>query len=42
VVEDVAWSYDEITPECASIRGLFCFDTTRADVREEFAAGGEP
>jgi uncharacterized protein (DUF427 family) len=42
LVEDVAWSYDEITPECAAIRGLLCFDPARADVREEFAPGGEP
>jgi len=42
IVEDVAWSYDDTTPECANIRGLLCFDTARADVREEFAAGGEP
>jgi len=41
LVEDVAWSYDETTPECANIRGLLCFDTTRADVREELAPGGE-
>ena len=42
VMADVAWSYDDPTPECANIRGLLCFATARADVREEFAAGGEP
>ncbi len=42
LVEDVAWSYDETTPEGAAIRGLLCFEPTRADVREEFAPGGEP
>lgn len=42
VAADVAWSYDDPTPECANIRGLLCFNLARADVREEFAAGGEP
>jgi uncharacterized protein (DUF427 family) len=42
LVEDVAWTYEETTPECAAIRGLVCFDDTRADVREELAPGGEP
>lgn len=42
LIEDVAWTYDETTPECANIRGLFCFDTARAGVREELAPGGEP
>lgn len=41
LVADVAWSYDETTPECAGIRGLICFDTERAVVHEELAAGGE-
>jgi uncharacterized protein (DUF427 family) len=41
LVEDVAWSYDDPTPECANIRGLICFEPARADVREEFAPGGE-
>jgi uncharacterized protein (DUF427 family) len=42
LVEDVAWTYEETTPECAAILGLVCFDTTRADVGEELAPGGEP
>jgi uncharacterized protein (DUF427 family) len=42
LVEDVAWTYEETTPECAAIRGLVCFEPDRAEVREDLAAGGEP
>lgn len=35
VVEDVAWSYEDPLPESDAIRGLLCFDETRATVVHE-------
>ena len=35
VVEDVAWSYDDPFPACSAIRGLLCFDETRATVTDD-------
>jgi uncharacterized protein (DUF427 family) len=40
VAADLAWSYDDPTPECASIRGLLGFEPSRAEVLEKFAPGG--
>ena len=42
VVDDVAWSYEDPLPESTQIRGLLCFDASRADVVAELPARSEP
>ena len=39
VVEDVAWSYEDVFPESLPIEGFLSFDPTRADVTAELPEG---
>jgi uncharacterized protein (DUF427 family) len=42
IVPDVAWSYEDPYAESAPIRGLLCFDASRAEVVEDLPPGRLP